>query len=364
MDRGRVTGHRTPRRAAPRRRPVRPGGGGRRHRRGPVRVRGGLGDVGRALGAVHRRHSDGPRFPPRSWDWAGCSCSVFGSSVGDVLSWVWPPALLALVVWMVVHARRHLRSRSRRWLLYPVLAMLALAAIGGGYETVSAAADATAYRCPDSRSTSADTACTCTAPAPAAPPSCCSRGVAGCRRTWAGSRRRGPRHPGLRLRPPGSRGERTRRHPAGRRPDRHRPAHPAATRERPRPLRAGGPFLRRPLRAHLRRPLPRRGRRDGPRGLHRTGEAPHRRQRSGDAGPYDGMGRVAALASTSARLGLARLYGRSPTTACRRGQRTRCEPAPRPRATSAARSTSTARRRPRPSKRPRSGTSPTSRWSC
>ncbi|MFC6007826.1 alpha/beta hydrolase [Angustibacter luteus] len=66
---------------------------------------------------------------------------LFGSSVDTVLSWVWPPTLLALVVWMVVQAHRHLRSRSRRWLLYPVLATLALAAVGGAYETVSAATD-------------------------------------------------------------------------------------------------------------------------------------------------------------------------------------------------------------------------------
>jgi hypothetical protein len=67
---------------------------------------------------------------------------LFGSSVDGVLSWVWPPALLALVVWMVVRAHRQLRSRSRRRLLYPVFGMLALAALGGGYETVSAATDA------------------------------------------------------------------------------------------------------------------------------------------------------------------------------------------------------------------------------
>ena len=72
----------------------------------------------------------------------------FGSSVHEVLNWVWPPAVLALVVWMTVRARRQLRSRSRRWLLYPVIAMLALASVGGGYETVGAAADAKATRCP------------------------------------------------------------------------------------------------------------------------------------------------------------------------------------------------------------------------
>ena len=67
----------------------------------------------------------------------------FGSSVHGVLSWVWPPALLALVVWMVVRARRQLRSRSGRWLLYPVFALMAVAAIGGGYETVAEALDET-----------------------------------------------------------------------------------------------------------------------------------------------------------------------------------------------------------------------------
>jgi hypothetical protein len=72
----------------------------------------------------------------------------FGSSVHEVLNWLWPPALLALVIWMIVRAHRQLRSRSRRWLLYPVIAMLALASIGGGYETVREAADAKAYPMP------------------------------------------------------------------------------------------------------------------------------------------------------------------------------------------------------------------------
>ena len=61
---------------------------------------------------------------------------------------MWPPALLALAIWMIVRAHRQLRSRSRRWLLYPVIAMLALAAVGGGYETVREAADANAYPMP------------------------------------------------------------------------------------------------------------------------------------------------------------------------------------------------------------------------
>jgi hypothetical protein len=72
----------------------------------------------------------------------------FGTSTREVLNWVWPPALLALVVWMAVRAHRKLPGPSRRWLLYPVIAVLSFAAIGGGYETVREAADASAYPVP------------------------------------------------------------------------------------------------------------------------------------------------------------------------------------------------------------------------
>jgi pimeloyl-ACP methyl ester carboxylesterase len=72
----------------------------------------------------------------------------FGSSVRQVLDWVWPPALLALAIWMITRAHRHLRSPSRRWLLYPVIAVMVLASIGGGYETVREAADRHAYPMP------------------------------------------------------------------------------------------------------------------------------------------------------------------------------------------------------------------------
>ena len=76
---------------------------------------------------------------------SGLLLIAFGDSVRTVLNWVWPPVLLALVIWIFIQARRQLRSRTRFWLLYPVLAVLALAAIGGGYETVREQADATAY---------------------------------------------------------------------------------------------------------------------------------------------------------------------------------------------------------------------------
>ncbi|MEO8283957.1 MAG: alpha/beta hydrolase [Pseudarthrobacter sp.] len=66
----------------------------------------------------------------------------FGSPMQEALTWVWPPALLVLVVWTVVRAHRQLRSRSGRVLLYTVIAMLALASVGSGFETVHAAAGA------------------------------------------------------------------------------------------------------------------------------------------------------------------------------------------------------------------------------
>ena len=73
---------------------------------------------------------------------------IFGSPVHVVLIWIWPPALLALVIWMIVHARPQIQGSSRRLLLYPALAMLALCSIGGSYQTVSEAADAQAYPMP------------------------------------------------------------------------------------------------------------------------------------------------------------------------------------------------------------------------
>ena len=59
----------------------------------------------------------------------------------NVLSWVLPLTVFALVMWMIVIARRQLLSHARRWLLYPVFGVLALAALGGAWQTVSAAVD-------------------------------------------------------------------------------------------------------------------------------------------------------------------------------------------------------------------------------
>jgi pimeloyl-ACP methyl ester carboxylesterase len=71
-----------------------------------------------------------------------------GSVVQDVFGWVWPPLLLGLIVWMIIRARRQLRSRSARWLLYSIFAVLMIASVGGGYETVRKSLDARAYPMP------------------------------------------------------------------------------------------------------------------------------------------------------------------------------------------------------------------------
>ncbi len=60
----------------------------------------------------------------------------------DSLAWIWPPLLLALVVWMTAQTRRHPTSRESRWVLYPVFALMAFSAIGGSYETLQASSGA------------------------------------------------------------------------------------------------------------------------------------------------------------------------------------------------------------------------------
>jgi pimeloyl-ACP methyl ester carboxylesterase len=59
-----------------------------------------------------------------------------GNSVLTGAGWIWPPLMFALAVWMGVQLRRASAGRVR-WLLYPVIAALALAGVGGFTETVA-----------------------------------------------------------------------------------------------------------------------------------------------------------------------------------------------------------------------------------
>jgi pimeloyl-ACP methyl ester carboxylesterase len=101
------------------------------------------------LAALSTRFTD----QPQRWAWAlaafmaagGVLLLSFGPSVMGALRWVWPPVLLALAVWAWVQGRQHLHSRSRPLLVYPMLAMLAMASVGGAYQVLGAQADAKAY---------------------------------------------------------------------------------------------------------------------------------------------------------------------------------------------------------------------------
>ena len=106
-----------------------------------------------ALAVLSARFTDQPQrwaVVPAVFMGVAGGIALAGSTglVPAVFGWAWPPLLLVLVVWMIVRARRELPSRSRRWLLYPVFASLILASVGGGYETVREATDATAYPMP------------------------------------------------------------------------------------------------------------------------------------------------------------------------------------------------------------------------
>jgi len=63
-----------------------------------------------------------------------------GAAAMDLLAWLWPVPVLALAAWLAVRVRRDAPGRSR-WLLYPVVGVLALLAVGGASEAVIAATD-------------------------------------------------------------------------------------------------------------------------------------------------------------------------------------------------------------------------------
>ncbi len=91
----------------------------------------------------------GHACPPSSWPSPGWSLLIAqpDDRALNTAGWVWPPLLLALAVWMVVQLRRNLGGRVR-WLLYPVVASLALGSVGGMYETAVTAHDQHAYPAP------------------------------------------------------------------------------------------------------------------------------------------------------------------------------------------------------------------------
>ncbi len=99
--------------------------------------------VGWTMLAVLSRPQRWAAIPAAATGLAGAALLLFapGNDALERTGWVWPPVVLAVAAWSAVRARRSLPTRARAWLLYPVLALLALAALGGGYQTVWAAQD-------------------------------------------------------------------------------------------------------------------------------------------------------------------------------------------------------------------------------
>ena len=101
------------------------------------------------LAVLSTRFSDQPQrwaaAPAMFMAVAGLVSLSGSAAVQAGFSWVWPPVLFGLVVWMFLRVRRDMRSRIGRWLLYPVLDVLMVAAVGGGYQTVRESLEARAY---------------------------------------------------------------------------------------------------------------------------------------------------------------------------------------------------------------------------
>jgi pimeloyl-ACP methyl ester carboxylesterase len=71
-----------------------------------------------------------------------------GDGALTAAGWVWPPVLVALAIWMGFRVRRSLAAGSGRWALYPVVAVMAAAAVGGAVETVALTSAARSYPMP------------------------------------------------------------------------------------------------------------------------------------------------------------------------------------------------------------------------
>ena len=71
---------------------------------------------------------------------AGLLAVTPGNGALTAAGWVWPPVALVLAIWMV-RALRHAMPGRSRWLLYPVIGLVVVAAVGGAVETVTLAHD-------------------------------------------------------------------------------------------------------------------------------------------------------------------------------------------------------------------------------
>ncbi len=92
------------------------------------------------------RYTDQPQrwavVPAGSLGVTGIALIAFapGAPVMDLLAWVWPVPVFVLAAWLILRVRRNVPGRSR-CLLYPVVGVLALLAVGAAMEKVTDATD-------------------------------------------------------------------------------------------------------------------------------------------------------------------------------------------------------------------------------
>src|SRR4051812_826044 len=99
------------------------------------------------LAVLSMRWTDQPQrwavVPAAVMALAGCGLLMFrpDADAFNVLGWIWPPALIALAVWMTIQSRLHLRSPTRRFMLYPLFVAAGIAGAAGSYETIQEQVD-------------------------------------------------------------------------------------------------------------------------------------------------------------------------------------------------------------------------------
>ena len=105
-----------------------------------------------ALVALSTRLTDQPQrwagVPAVVLGAGGVALLAVGSAAHPAVDWVWPPVLFGLALWLTVRVRHDVASRAARWLLYPVVGAMGLAAVGGAYQTVGSAVDSSSIAMP------------------------------------------------------------------------------------------------------------------------------------------------------------------------------------------------------------------------
>lgn len=66
----------------------------------------------------------------------------------NVLGWIWPPAFIALAIWMAIQVRNYLRSVPGRLMLYPLFVAFVIVGLAGSYETIQEQVDRSSIAMP------------------------------------------------------------------------------------------------------------------------------------------------------------------------------------------------------------------------